>query len=56
MIQNAADRGTNICSQMPGQPDAKPNPLVPTSVMPLQIEQTISRVNSQNPRLLPASI
>ena len=56
IIQNAAASGTKICSQIPGHPEAYPNPLVPTRVIPLQMEQMMRRVNSQNPRLLPASM
>jgi hypothetical protein len=56
MMQNAAASGTKICSQMPGQPDVYPKPLTPSRVIPLQMEQTIRMVKTQNPSDLPASI
>ncbi|OQC72028.1 MAG: hypothetical protein BWX50_00046 [Euryarchaeota archaeon ADurb.Bin009] len=54
MMQNEAASGTKICSQMPGQPDVYPNPLTPSRLIPLQIEQTIRIVKTQKPSDLPA--
>ena len=54
-MHTAAQRGTNICSQMLGQPVAYPRPATPRMVMPLQMLDTTRRVKVQNPRFLPAT-
>ncbi|OPY51872.1 MAG: hypothetical protein A4E48_01375 [Methanosaeta sp. PtaU1.Bin060] len=54
-MQTAAESGTNICSQMLGQPVVYPRPLTPRRVMPLQMLATTRSVKVQKPRFLPAT-